>query len=500
MRKVQYFDKNLEFFFQGTPFEIAQDLEGEVFRQYENRITKKFKVDRKSYFLKFHGAVGWKEIFKNFLQFKVPVIGAQREYDALIHLSRNNIKCPSIKGFGLKGFNPANSSSFLVTEELYDTLSLEDFFLQGLHKNISFLDKKKLIEKVARLIRAMHDSGLNHRDLYLCHIHINKKINFDDIDIHLIDLHRAQVRSQVPLRWLIKDLGGFMHSAIQFKLTERDFYRFMMEYFKCSFNELDKIHRNIIKKILKRAFTMYLKPQLKGSSLRNLKNTDNDHFLAFNEHSLSYLVNKDQEDQKEEILKFLHDENYLINTGTVIKNEEGHLVVKVKIYENYYFIKKYRIKGFWHGLSRLFRPTRAFNAWRATLWLNAVGIKTAEPILLCEETGILGAKNSHFVSKSIAGQSLDSAIIEGQDSIFIVSIIEAFFKRMSWIDFEHGDAKTSNFFVNKNLIAFDLDSANKSSQRFISRNSLSRDKTRMLKSLKGYNAIFSRLSERLNRS
>ena len=71
---------------------------------------------------------------------------------------------------------------------------------------------------------------------------------------------------------------------------------------------------------------------------------------------------------------------------------------------------------------------------------------------------------------------------------------------MSWIDFEHGDAKTSNFFVNKNLIAFDLDSANKSSQRFISRNSLSRDKTRMLKSLKGYNAIFSRLSERLNRS
>ena len=83
---------------------------------------------------------------------------------------------------------------------------------------------------------------------------------------------------------------------------------------------------------------------------------------------------------------------------------------------------------------------------------------------------------------------------------FIVSIINAFFKRISWINFKHGDAKTSNFFVNKTLVAIDLDTSNKHYLDFFFIDNLSRDKKRMLKSLKGYNKIYSKLSKRLRRS
>ena len=112
----------------------------------------------------------------------------------------------------------------------------------------------------------MHSSGLNHRDLYLCHLHVKEDIDFNNIKIYLIDLHRAQIRSSVPLRWTIKDLGGFFHSAIQFNFTERDFYRFLMSYFDCSFGDLFGRHQHIIGKILDRAFSMYLKPNLKKFS------------------------------------------------------------------------------------------------------------------------------------------------------------------------------------------------------------------------------------------
>ena len=190
MQEPKYLDDDLGSLFHKIPFDELKSIDGKVYRQYENRVTKKFKNKNKSYFIKFHGPVGWKEIFKNLLQMKAPVIGAQREYDALNHLTQNNINCPNVKGFGAKGFNPANSSSFLITEELYNTFSLEDFFLQGHHKNLSFREKKKLIEKVANLIRSVHESGLNHRDLYLCHIHVKNKIRFDDIDLSLIALHR----------------------------------------------------------------------------------------------------------------------------------------------------------------------------------------------------------------------------------------------------------------------------------------------------------------------
>ena len=102
-----------------------------------------------------------------------------------------------------------------------------------------------------------------HRDLYLCHLHINKEIDFNNIQIYLIDLHRAQIRSKVPHRWIVKDLGGFIHSILQFDLTERDFYRFMMTYHDCTFREFTSNYKDTTKEILSRAFSMYLKPNLK---------------------------------------------------------------------------------------------------------------------------------------------------------------------------------------------------------------------------------------------
>ena len=129
-----------------------------------------------------------------------------------------------MKGFGNKGLNPADSFSFLITEELYETISLEDFFLEGLHEQLSPPQKRKLLESAADLIRRMHLSGLNHRDLYLCHLHIKKEINFDNIEIYLIDLHRAQIRSEVPERWLSKGLGWLLFTRVmQFDLSEKRF-------------------------------------------------------------------------------------------------------------------------------------------------------------------------------------------------------------------------------------------------------------------------------------
>ena len=79
--------------------------------------------------------------FQNLIQFKTPVVGAKREYLALNHLSKNGVKCPEVRD-GLRGLNPANSSSFLITRELHNTISLEDFFLKRIHKELSLKTKK----------------------------------------------------------------------------------------------------------------------------------------------------------------------------------------------------------------------------------------------------------------------------------------------------------------------------------------------------------------------
>ena len=68
MEKVIFLDNHVKQFFTNEDvFDVAQNIEGKVFRKYENRVTKQFQAQDKSFFIKFHGPVGWKEIFKNLI-------------------------------------------------------------------------------------------------------------------------------------------------------------------------------------------------------------------------------------------------------------------------------------------------------------------------------------------------------------------------------------------------------------------------------------------------
>ena len=71
MEEVTFLDNHLnQLFYKKDTFIEVQNIEGKVFREYENRITKQFEAQNKKYFIKFHGPVGWREIFKNLFQFK----------------------------------------------------------------------------------------------------------------------------------------------------------------------------------------------------------------------------------------------------------------------------------------------------------------------------------------------------------------------------------------------------------------------------------------------
>ena len=61
-------------------------LQGKVYRAFANRKTLFVRVAGKGYFLKLHGGVGWKEIFKNLLQLKLPVLGAEFQIATEHHL------------------------------------------------------------------------------------------------------------------------------------------------------------------------------------------------------------------------------------------------------------------------------------------------------------------------------------------------------------------------------------------------------------------------------
>ncbi len=216
-------------------FSLLKTLPGEVFRDKEGRRTMRFEKAGQRYFLKYHAGVGWAEIIKNLFQFRMPIISARNEWQAIKRLHELGIGTMTLAGYGERGLNPARRESFVITDELTDTMSLEHVGLQWQERKPRFSTKQNLIRKLAEMSRKMHQAGINHRDYYLCHVLLTEDFaEHNQITaataLYLIDLHRTQIRRRVPERWLVKDLGSLYFSAHEVKLSQRDKFRFIQHY------------------------------------------------------------------------------------------------------------------------------------------------------------------------------------------------------------------------------------------------------------------------------
>jgi hypothetical protein len=221
------------------PFDYIMQLDGELYRDVGNRRTLRFELNGRRYFLKAHYGVGWKEIFKNLTQLKLPVIGARNEWLAIQRLEQLDVATMKLVAYGERGSNPATRQSFVITEALEETQSLEDFCgAWEQHPPVSKAAirlKRELINRIAAISRIMHNHGINHRDYYICHFLLDVSADVmavpaDSLRLSLIDLHRVQLRRRTPERWIVKDIGGLYFSSMRIGLTRRDLYRFMKVY------------------------------------------------------------------------------------------------------------------------------------------------------------------------------------------------------------------------------------------------------------------------------
>ncbi len=233
------------------PFTEIAALPGEDFRRIKNRRTFRITVKGKNFFIKHHRGTGWAEIIKNLLQFKLPVIGADTEVNALKKLHSLRLPTMDIIAYGKRNCNPAKRESFIITAEITDAVSLEDLIKNALPASL----RHKLIRQLARIVSTMHQNGINHRDCYLCHFLWQQASE----TLFVIDLHRAQIRRKIPRRYRIKDLAGLYFSALDMPPGRSDIWRFIREY---SGNKLhDEVNKNLKfwRSVRNKAYKLYNK-------------------------------------------------------------------------------------------------------------------------------------------------------------------------------------------------------------------------------------------------
>ena len=245
-------------------FDWLMNVEGKVHRAVKNRRTVEFELGGKRYFIKAHRGAGWREVLKNYLYGRAPIVSAEPEWRAIDALRAAGIATPEVVGKGLRGNGPANLESFVVMRALDGMISLEDLAKdwRGATGRTRVLLKRALIQRIAEIARAMHGAGLNHRDFYICHFLTRdrdwtKWAPKDESKLVLIDLHRVQRRECVPERWLVKDLGGLLFSAFDAGITKRDLLQFMAAYRQKPLREILVREESFWRKVWDNAVRLY---------------------------------------------------------------------------------------------------------------------------------------------------------------------------------------------------------------------------------------------------
>ena len=251
------------------PFAEVEKLEGEVYRELEARRTLRTVVDGNGFFVKIHRGIGWGEIVKNLITVKLPVLGAGQEWKAIQRLQEVGVPTMTAVAYGEKGSNPADQHSFIITEELAPTVSLEDFSIDWVKQPPLPKLKRALIAEVARMTGMMHRAGVNHRDCYICHflLHTDKPVRADDLKLSVIDLHRAQTRPAITKRWRNKDLAALYFSALDIGLTPRDKLRFLKGYFLLPLRQILRDEAPLLSRLEGRAKKLYERKQRYGDAL-----------------------------------------------------------------------------------------------------------------------------------------------------------------------------------------------------------------------------------------
>ncbi len=261
-------DKWRQGWLKEKPFEKIFTLDGTIYRHKDGRRTLQFTIDGQSYFAKLHHGLGWRRFLRSLLRFKWPISGAENEWRAIELLEKLKIPTTPLVAYGRRGKNPINKQSFIITKDLKNTESLEDYCRNWATKPPSPTLKRALIKRVAEITGSLHRLALNHCDLYICHFLLDlengRTPDPKNLTLHLIDLHRVRQRKTLPRRWQVKDLAALHFSSFEIGLTLRDRLRFISTYTQRPWRESLKLKTGLWHRVERRAQAFYREFKRRG--------------------------------------------------------------------------------------------------------------------------------------------------------------------------------------------------------------------------------------------
>jgi len=352
------------------------------------------------------------------------------------------------------------------------------------------VNRKELLAKAVAQIAMGHECGLWQRDIHLGNFFLYQDEIFmvDGADVQFNEAGTSLGEEQS-----LENLALFFAQfPVANDLTLEEMYSIYLK------------HRNTVnitsgtKALIYRIDTCrqrridFLQKKLYRETTAHRLITSWDRFLVIDRKSYS-----------SDLEQFIDRPDEAIEKGEILKNGNTSTVALIKIGGRKYVVKRNNIKNFWHGLSRLLRPSRAWNSWRNAHILLLLGILTPAPVLMLEvRIGWLRRKAyylSEYVPVTDVLHLLQKENINAPRWNLVLQQFENLFQILKRYQIMHGDMKATNFIsAEKGLYVLDLDSMAQMRNKTAFRIAYTKDLNRFARNWQGVEDVERRVAKFVN--
>ena len=319
------------------------------------------------------------------------------------------------------------------------------------------LRRRTLLGELARRVRRMHDRGLDHGDLHGGNVLVVPDATHRDVELHLIDLHRASRRAgPVPLRTRVARVAQLLHS-IRSVADASARYRFVRDYAAGldGIGEIKHLVHEIERRIIARERRRLLsrsKRSLTRSSRFDLDRKDGFSVWFRRTHPAARLV---------DAVRDLDRAGPRPDDPAVFKRGPRAIVTRGRVRgpwgEESVVIKEYRPRRLRHALASMLGRSRGRAAWFNGNALVVRKVRVARPY------GWLVARRGPFVRRdlvvmedvSVHGERLDHHLLRrfraGElgrtERRALIDLGARFVAGLHRAGIYHGDLKACNLYV-----------------------------------------------------
>ena len=330
-------------------------------------------------------------------------------------------------------------------------------------ENNSCTEKESVLSSVLLLLGKLHAAGLLHTDL-----HLGNFLRYHG-DVFIIDC--GSIRAVHPGTPLCNRKALYNLITLLALLPEKQDHLLPIYL---SENPTLRVNPNLIRIKIDKKRNDYITRHLK-KSFRSCS----DFAVQKSFNRFSSVIRQ----RSEEIAWILNDPDQAIETSSRLKDGTRTTISLTESPQGSFVIKRYNLPSGLYAFSRLWRPSRAWNAWKEGLRLQCLGIQTPKPLALIENRiGPLRSK-AWVINEFCPGTPLleklnPDCVPPKEQADGILSFFNALFRER----ITHGDFKASNLlWHNHQISVLDLDAMRKHRFEFTRRRAWKKDRARLLR-------------------